>query len=178
MARARNLTGGRPPRRRRALLLATLLCASAVVEPLFAQSAGARAITRIQPEARADFIDARAATAHLGVGFSVPAGTYVRVGLVGAAGQAWNDGDAVAAGRVDAIARFVADPLREFRWAPYVAGGLGALYDEAERWRAVIVGVLGVEGPALGAVIPAFEVGFGGGTRIGVVVRRAVPGRR
>jgi len=52
------------------------------------------------------------------------------------------------------------------------------MYDEAERWRAVLVGILGVEGPALGSVVPAIEVGFGGGTRVGVAVRRAVPGRR
>ena len=52
------------------------------------------------------------------------------------------------------------------------------MYDEAEHWRAVLVGSVGVEGPAIGSVLPAIEVGFGGGTRLGVVVRRALPGRR
>jgi hypothetical protein len=80
--------------------------------------------------------------------------------------------------RIDGLVRFVPDPLREFRWAPYAAGGLGALYDEATRWRAVIVGVLGIEGPAFGAVTPAVEVGFGGGARVGFVLRRAMSGRR
>ena len=156
-----------------ALLLGTLGAA----QPAAAQRSLAGQ-SRVQPEARADYINARAAAAHLGVGLSVGVGTYVRLGVVAAAGQAWEDGDGMASGRVDALARFVADPLREFRWAPYAAGGVGGLYDEREHWRAVIVGVLGLEGPALGSVVPAVEVGFGGGTRVGVVVRRALPGRR
>ena len=108
----------------------------------------------------------------------MPAGTYVRLGVVGAGGRAWTDGEAVASARVDAVARFVVDPLREFRWSPYAAGGLGGMYDDAERWRVVLVGALGVEGPALGAVIPAVEIGFGGGPRVGIVFRRTMPGRR
>ena len=133
---------------------------------------------RVQPEARADYIDARASAAHLGIGFSVPAGTYVRLGAVGAAGQAWKDGETSMAGRVDALARFVVDPLRESRWAPYAAGGIGALYDESDRWRAVLVGALGIEGPSAGGVVPAVEIGFGGGARFGIALRRAMPGRR
>ena len=133
---------------------------------------------RVQPEARADFIGARDATAHIGAGVSVPASTYVRLGIVAAAGQSWSDGKAHAAGRVDGLVRFVVDPLREFRWAPYASGGVGAIYDRSDEWRVVLVGVLGIEGPASGSVIPAVEVGFGGGARVGVVLRRAMPGRR
>jgi len=147
------------------------------VRPVVAQRSSPSS-PRVQPEARADFINARAAAAHLGVGVSVAAGTYVRFGLVAAAGQAWRDGESEAAGRVDALVRFVPDPFREFRWAPYAAGGVSAMYDTDERWRGVLVGVLGVEGPSLGSVVPAIEVGFGGGTRVGAVVRRALPGRR
>lgn len=132
----------------------------------------------MQPEVRADFIDARAPAAHLGLGIVVPAGTYVRLGVVGAAGQVWRDGEGHASGRVDGVIRFVADPLREFRWAPYASGGVGAMYDDSARWRPVIVGVLGVEGPAAGGVVPAVEVGFGGGTRYGLVLRRAMRARR
>ena len=159
-------------------VLATLLgTAIGAARPAAAQRSAAGQ-PRAQPEARADYINARAAAAHLGVGLSVGVGTYVRLGVVAAAGQAWRDGEGLASGRVDAVARFVADPLREFRWAPYVAGGVGGMYDEAEHWRAVLVGSVGVEGPAIGSVLPAIEVGFGGGTRLGVVVRRALPGRR
>jgi len=108
----------------------------------------------------------------------MPAGTYVRLGIVGGAGQAWSDGESMMAGRVDGLVRFVVDPLREFRWAPYAAGGIGAIYDEAQKWRGVLVGVVGVEGPALGHVVPAIEAGFGGGGRIGLALRRAMRGRR
>jgi hypothetical protein len=133
---------------------------------------------RIQPEVRADFVDARAPAAHLGIGFNVPASTYVRVGLVAAAGQAWANGTTTAAGRIDGLVRFVLDPLREFRWAPYASGGLGAIFDGDERWRGVLIGALGIEGPVTGRVVPAFEVGFGGGVRIGVALRRAMQARR
>jgi len=98
--------------------------------------------------------------------------------MVGAAGQAWSDGSAAIAGRVDGLVRFVVDPFREFRWAPYASGGIGALYDRTEQWRAVLVGVLGIEGPATNGVVPAVEIGFGGGVRVGVALRRAMPGRR
>ena len=142
-----------------------------------AQSTRASA-PRVQPEIRADFIDARAKAAQIGVGFSIPASTYVRLGIVGAVGAAWADGESAIAGRMDAVARFVVDPLREFRWAPYGSGGLGGLYDRNGKWRAVLVGVLGVEGPQSGAIVPAIEVGFGGGLRVGIALRRAMPGRR
>lgn len=133
---------------------------------------------QIQPEARVDFVYSRAPAAHIGGGFSVPAGTYVRLGLVGGAGQSWHNGTSGAAARVDGVVRFVVDPLRESRWAPYAAGGLGAIYDHSEDWRAVLIGALGIEGPASGNIVPAVEVGFGGGARLGVVIRRAMAGRR
>ena len=133
---------------------------------------------RFQPEARADFIGARATAAHVGGGVSMPASTYVRLAMVAAVGQAWSDGETSVAGRVDGLVRFVVDPLREFRWAPYASGGLSAIYDREEDWRAVLVGVLGIEGPAARGVVPAVEVGFGGGVRVGVAIRRAMTGRR
>ena len=127
---------------------------------------------------RADYIGSRAAAAHLGFGLNVPATTYVRLAIVAAVGPAWSGGDATIAGRVDGLVRFVLDPLRESRWAPYAAGGIGAIYDGSEKWRGVLVGGLGVEGPVTGRVVPAIEVGFGGGVRVGVAFRRAMRGRR
>lgn len=84
----------------------------------------------------------------------------------------------MGAGRVDGLVRFVVDPFREFRWAPYAAGGISAIYDGREDWRGVLVGVLGLEGPAQGNVVMAIEVGFGGGARVGIALRRAMRGRR
>ena len=127
---------------------------------------------------RADYIGSRAAAAHVGFGLNLPATTYVRLGIVAAIGSAWSGGDASIAGRVDGLVRFVLDPLRESRWAPYAAGGIGAIYDGSEKWRGVLVGALGVEGPVSGRVVPAIEVGFGGGVRVGVAFRRAMRGRR
>lgn len=164
--------------RRCGSIIAAVVSALVGGTAVHAQSSGGPRQPTVQPEARVDFIDARAAAAHVGVGFSVPAGTYVRLGLVGAAGQSWRDGESSGAGRVDALVRFVVDPLREFRWAPYAAGGIGGIYDRSDEWRAVLVGVLGIEGPASGSIVPAIEVGFGGGARLGVVIRRAMPGRR
>jgi len=166
-----------PTGRCKLVSLATLALCVATHEAK-AQQGGQQAAPRIQPEARADFIGSRAAAAHIGVGVSVPATTYVRLGVVGAVGQAWSGGDATIAGRVDALVRFVVDPLREFRWAPYATGGIGGIYDGSEKWRGVLVGALGIEGPASGRIVPALEVGFGGGARVGVVVRRAMRGRR
>jgi hypothetical protein len=157
------------------LAVVTLCCAA---RDACAQGSSSAPPTRFQPELRADFVDARVPAAHVGFGVSVPASTYVRLGVVAAAGQAWSNGATVAAGRVDGLVRFVVDPLREFRWAPYASGGIGAIYDGEEDWRGVLIGALGIEGPATGRVVPAFEVGFGGGARVGVVVRRARPGRR
>ena len=143
-----------------------------------AQQRSQQPAQRVQPEVRADYIGSRAAAAHLGFGMNVPATTYVRLGIVGALGQAWSGGDATIAGRVDGLVRFVVDPLRELRWAPYAAGGIGGIYDGSEKWRGVLVGTLGAEGPVTGHVVPAVEVGFGGGVRIGVAFRRAMCGRR
>jgi hypothetical protein len=163
---------------RRVWLIVALSIASVGAREIQAQRTRRAPAPRIQPEVRADFVDARAPAAHLGVGFNVPASTYVRVGLVAAAGQAWANGTTTAAGRIDGLVRFVLDPLREFRWAPYASGGVGAIFDGDERWRGVLIGALGIEGPVTGRIVPAFEVGFGGGVRIGVVVRRAMPARR
>jgi hypothetical protein len=161
-----------------ALLVGPVAAVPAAAEAQPTLQRGSRPEARLQPELRADFIDARAEAAHLGAGLNVRFGTYVRFAVVGAAGRTWEEGASGVAGRVDGLVRFVADPLRESRWAPYASGGVGALYDESERWRGVLVGLLGIEGPAGGGVVPAFELGFGGGARLGIVLRRALPGRR
>ena len=161
----------------RVLVVGVAVSASSV-RSLPAQQRAQQPPPRWQPEARLDFIEARATAAHVAAGVSVPANTYVRLGLVAGIGQAWHSGESSGAGRIDGLVRFVVDPLREFRWAPYAAGGLSAVYDTTDDWRAVLVGVLGVEGPAGGGVVPAIEAGFGGGVRVGFALRRAMRGRR
>jgi hypothetical protein len=155
--------------------LAVLICAL----PLAGVAAQSRPLF---PEARVDGISARASAAFVGAGLAIPLTTYTRIALVAGGGQSWYRGERGGAARVELVGRFVLDPLRERRWAPYGLAGLGALYhaldDARDRWREVIVIGVGVEGPALGAVAPAVEIGVGGGARLSVVLRRALPNRR
>ena len=44
--------------------------------------------------------------------------------------------------------------------------------------RAHLAALLDLEGPAWGRVIPAIQAGVSGGMRAGIVLRRAIPGRR
>jgi len=160
------------------VVVIAVVALSSAARNVRAQQRNQQPAQRLQPEVRADYIGSRAAAAHLGFGLNVPATAYVRLGIVAALGQAWSGGDATIAGRVDGLIRFVVDPLRESRWAPYAAGGIGGIYDGSEKWRGVLVGALGAEGPVTGHVVPAIEVGFGGGVRVGVAFRRAMRGRR
>ena len=152
---------------RAALLAAACLAPSPA--PLAAQGARARPP---QLELRADAILGRATTGHLGIGGNVALGNYLRAGLALAGGATRIPGGEVAAsGRADLVARFLLDPFREHRWGPYAGAGVGVLWDERQRTREAVLIVLGVEGSAAGSVRPALEAGFGGGTRVGVVLR-------
>ena len=102
------------------------------------------------------------------------AGTYVRTGAVAAVGFS-RDG---LSGRLDAMARFHFDPVRQSRWAPYGGGGLSGRFDRGEKARAYLMLLLGLDGPVYGGATPSFELGLGGGTRIGVIIRRATAERR
>ncbi len=135
---------------------------------------------KFQSEGRVDAIFARSGAVEVAYGFSVPAGIYVRTGLVAGIGAGRHGVD----GRTDAIARFSMDPFRQSRWAPYAGAGLSGRY-RSERdggSRAYLLVFLGLEGPlALGVRdgwVPAFELGLGGGARVGVILRRGVNARR
>ena len=134
----------------------------------------------VQAEYRVDALVAHTAGVEAGLGLSVPAGLYMRWGLVGGVGA----GAHGAEGRTDFIARFNLDPFRQSRWAPYAGGGISGRY-RTERdggARGYLLVYLGLEGPlALGSTsgfVPAFELGLGGGARFGVVLRRGINGRR
>ncbi|MFL5484862.1 MAG: hypothetical protein ACJ793_04450 [Gemmatimonadaceae bacterium] len=135
---------------------------------------------RIQVEGRLDGLFARTGAAEAGVGITIPAGLYVRSGIVAAAGA----GRHGAEGRTDLISRFSLDPFRQSRWAPYVGGGISGRYRSSLDGgsKAYVLVFLGVEGPlARGRTsgwVPALEVGLGGGARVGVVVRRGIAARR
>ena len=87
-------------------------------------------------------------------------------------------------GRTDFVSRFSLDPFRQSRWAPYAGGGISGRYrSELDGGsRAYLLIFLGVEGPLpLGEMagwVPAFELGLGGGARVGIVLRQGINARR
>ena len=124
-------------------------------------------------EGRIDAIAAGPAAIHAGAGFTVPMGTYVRSGFDGAIGQS-RDG---ISGRIDGFARFHLDPLRQHKWAPYGGGGLTARFDDNRSTRYYLLVFLGIDGPVAHKMSTSIEAGFGGGGRIGVIVRWAAERR-
>jgi hypothetical protein len=127
----------------------------------------------VQFELRADLLGGPPAGMQAGLGANVAAGYYVRLGVDAAAGGSMHDGDAVASGRVDVTARYLLDPFREFKWGPYFGGGFTAQWDRRAVRRGDLLLLAGLEGPARAGWRTAFEVGLGGGARLGVVLRRA-----
>jgi hypothetical protein len=133
-----------------------------------------------QSELRLDAIFARSSALQAAYGFTVPAGTYMRSGLVAGIGV----GRHGVEGRTDLIARFSLDPFRQSRWAPYAGAGLSGRYRSKLDGgnRAYLLVFLGVEGPLpLGeraGWVPALEVGLGGGGRVGIAFRRGINARR
>jgi len=159
---------------------ARLLIALGVVAALPAVGGAQMNQQKFQSEGRIDAIFARSGAVEAAYGFTVPAGIYVRTGLVAGIGA----GRYGVEGRTDAIARFSMYPFRQSRWAPYAGAGLSGRY-RSERdggSRAYLLVYLGVEGPlALGALegwVPAFELGLGGGARVGVILRKGINARR
>jgi hypothetical protein len=130
---------------------------------------------RLQPELRVDGIFARRAEVHAGLGASVPLGGYVRAELVGAVGA--REGEAPGrTGRVDLVARFLLDPYRELRWGAYGAGGASQRLGPGGR--TYLVAAIGIEAPPVRGWLPTFELGLGGGARVGLIARREIRGAR
>ena len=135
---------------------------------------------RLQTEWRIDGIFARTAGGEAGVGVSFPVGIYVRNGLVGGIGV----GQHGVEGRTDLLSRFSLDPFRQSRWSLYGGGGISGRYRTVRDGgsHGYLLLFVGLEGPlALGRTsgwVPAFEVGLGGGARVGVIIRRGINARR
>lgn len=143
--------------------------------------AGAQLVQqRFQSEARLDAIFARSSAVEAAYGFTIPAGIYIRSGLVAGIGA----GRHGVEGRTDLVSRFSFDPFRQTRWAPYGGGGVSGRYRSKVDGgsRGYLLVFLGVEGPLpLGersGWVPAVEVGLGGGARVGLILRRGINARR
>lgn len=152
----------------RAVGRAMLLAATAAPTATFAQET-----QRIQPELRLDAYAGPPQAAHAGAGISAPLGTYVRFGVAAGVGG----GPQGPSGNADLFARFTLDPFREKRWAPYGVGGVSVRHGGSATWANLLL-LAGLEGPAGRGFAPAVELGFGGGFRAGLILRRASPRRR
>ena len=167
------------PFRRRAVerhAYVALFCGAMFAAPLGAQIPH----QPVQVETRADLIVSKWTAVQGGVGVTVPAGLYVRSGIVVAAGGGGKGFDS----RIDLFSRFNLDPFRENRWGFYAGGGLSGRFAgrDAPRAHAYLLAFAGLEGPLPSAEVagwvPAIEIGLGGGARIGIALRRGIPRRR
>jgi len=137
----------------------------------------------VQPELRLDGIFGHQPAVQLGGGVQVPMGYYVRVGLDVAVGVATVDraapvgsGDTPPGpldGRADLLVRFLLDPFRQSAFGLSLGGGLSARAEPGDRVRPRLLVAMDVEGRrSTRGLVPALQVGLGGGLRVGVVLRR------
>ena len=126
-----------------------------------------------QPEVRADLLGAAPYALQLGAGVNLGAGYYQRVELDAAAGARRRGGALVGTERADALMRLLLDPFGQRRWGLSLAGGVSLRYEAGDKVRPYLAGAVDLEGPIRHGVRVAYQVGFGGGVRVGVVIRRA-----
>jgi hypothetical protein len=138
----------------------------------FPARANAQERIPVYAEYRGDAIVGRGTAAEGGMGIVIPAGVYVRTSIDGAGGVTWRDGASRASGRVDVIGRFLLDPFRQTRLGVSLGGGVSVPYASGDAHvRPYLTAVVDVEGPVRRRFTPAVQVGFGGGARVGVVLR-------
>lgn len=155
-------------------IVAACSLAAALLAPVCLASQDRPVATPLpQWELRADWIEATRAATHAGVGVNVRAGWYARVGTALALGAARRaDGEWIASQRLDVTARFLLDPFDEQRVGIYGGAGITARHDADSPVDARLLMLLGIEGRARRGILPAVELGLGGGIRLGVVLRR------
>ena len=126
----------------------------------------------LQPEVRVDVLGPAPYVYQIGAGVTQALGYYARVTAVAAFAP---DADPRFIGdrwRGDLLARVLLDPFKQQRWALSLGGGLSV------RRQTSLAAVVDLEGPELGGVMPAVEIGVSGGLRAGVLLRRPIRGRR
>jgi hypothetical protein len=133
-----------------------------------------------QSEVRVDGLVARSSAVEAAYGFSIPAGIYLRPGLVGGVGVGRHGLES----RADLISRFSLDPFRQSRWSPYLGAGLSGRFRPIADGgaKAFLLIFLGIEGPLpsgrAAGWVPAVELGLGGGARVALILRQGINGRR
>jgi hypothetical protein len=156
----------------------TLACAIAALS-VSAARAGAQGPNdpRPAPELRADVVAGSEPAVQVGGGVQMPAGYYVRVGLDAAIGLRTDapppgGSSGRVDGRVDLLARFLLDPFRQSSYGLSVGGGLGLRAEPNDRVRPLLLVAVDVEGRRReNGIVPAVQVGLGGGVRVGVILR-------
>lgn len=145
-----------------------------------ASAAGAQSPRpRVQPEFRTDVIAGYQPAVQVGLGAQLPLGTYVRLGAIGAAGigigaGARAEGTVTRGARVDLLGRFLLDPFRQSRLGLSLGGGLSVRAEQGDRARPWLLLAAEVEGRRMRrGIVPALQVGIGGGARVGLVLRGA-----
>ena len=158
----------------RAAALVAALAASAAHAA--AQAPGSVALGPVEPEVRLDAIVAeRRQTYHLGVGAFRAVGRAVRLGVVAAGGVTDREAgyEAMRLGsRAELVARFTVRTSAAGRPQLYLGAGAGAAWVTTEAGRGVAHVLVGGEVYG-GGWRHAFELGLGGGVRLGVALRRA-----
>jgi len=124
-------------------------------------------------EIRVDAIAANGgAVVQAGGGVQIPAGYYARVGLIGAVGADAVASSAAVSGRLDIIGRFLLDPFREHAWGLSAGAGISLRAARRDKVRPYLAAVIDLEGPRRpSGMAPAFQVGLGGGVRVGAALR-------
>ena len=138
-----------------------------------ARHADAQLIAPTLPELRADVITRSSRTSiQLGGGFQFPVGYYVRIGVDAAAGVDVGGSTTQRSERADLLARFLFDPFRQQRWGVSAGGGISLLAGQGDSVHPLLLAAVDVEGPRSdGGLEPAFQVGLGGGIRLGAILR-------
>lgn len=145
-----------------------LLCAASLLV-----TASSLSGQTLQPEVRFDGLGPRPYSAEPGVGATYAAGYYARVSL--GAGYALPLESSLNGNRwrADLLVRGTFDPFRQQRWGLSLGAGLS--YRRSRTYLAVI---MDLEGREVRGLLPALQVGVSGGPRVGLVLRRAIRGRR
>jgi len=125
-------------------------------------------------EARADVVVATRTAVEGGLSLVMPAGVYGRMTLTGAVGAADHPSGSAVVGRGELVTRFLLDPFRESPYGLSIGGGVGATnIEDGKRWRPYLAVVLDLELERTARLMPAVQLGLGGGARLGVVLRRS-----
>jgi hypothetical protein len=127
----------------------------------------------LQPEIRFDVVGPPPASLEPGVGVNGRAGNYVRTGFAIGYDARGVDHRVGERWRFDLIARVTLDPFREQDVGFSFGGGLSHRGSTT-----YLTALFDLEGPEMLGMVPALQVGASGGVRGGIVLRRAIRGRR